>query len=93
MAKKPVGISKLPISSVIASPFCGRTKPNQQNYRIDMELQNFHTMGELLQLLPDCSEKRIKSHIKWLEDNCSETCSKVEVDGKIRFILKSDKAS
>lgn len=71
----------------IESPFCKRTNPNMQNYRIDMALQEFHTMEELLRLLPDCSEKRIRSHIKWLVDNCSGTCTKEEKDGKVRFVL------
>lgn len=74
--------------NAIESPFCKRTNPNKQNYRIDMALQAFHTMEELLHLLPDCSEKRIRSHIKWLVDNFSDTCIKEEVNGKIRFILK-----
>lgn len=88
MSKKPVFDKFIEEKSVIPSPFCGRTKPNQQNYRIDMELQNFHTMEELLQLLPDCSEARIKSHIRWLVANRSEICRKEEIDGKIRFVLK-----
>lgn len=75
------------------SPFCKRTDPSKQNYRIDVALQEFHSMEELLLLLPDCSEKRIKSHINWLVNNCSDHCHIEEKEGKVRFVLRNTNGS
>jgi len=71
------------------SPFCKRTDPTKQNYRMDIALQDFHSMEELLLLLPDCSEKRIRSHINWLVKHCSNHCFMEETNDKFRFVLKS----
>lgn len=70
------------------SKFCRLLESNKQNYRIDRALESFHTMKEIMQLC-DVSEARVKSHIKYIQTNCSTHC-KLEVDSankKFRFVL------
>lgn len=54
------------------SLFCRLLESTKQNYRIDIALSEFHTMRELMQLT-DCSEARIKSHMKYVDKNCLHT--------------------
>lgn len=56
------------------STFCKSTKIDSQAFRIDEALTQFHTMRELLKLLSDMREARIKSHISFLKTNFSHTC-------------------
>ena len=59
----------------------------RQNGKIDKALETPHTMAELT-AITECSESRIRSHIKWLKQNRAETCYAVEEGGKIHFVLK-----
>ncbi len=59
----------------------------RQNGKIDKALEEPHTMAELV-AITGCTDSRIRSHIKWLKQFRSETCSSVEAEGKIHFVLK-----
>lgn len=58
------------------SLFCRLSESTRQNYRIDIAIADFHTMRELM-TLTDCSESRIKSHIKYVMTNCADHCKRV----------------
>jgi hypothetical protein len=53
------------------SLFCRLKKSNNQNYRIDKALEEFHTMEELVQIIK-CDAARINSHIRYIEKNCPD---------------------
>ena len=78
------------MSRMFPSPICENYLFNKQGFRIQVELQSFHTVDELKEILPDCSDELIRSHIKMLEHHFSNLCCKEEQDGKFRFVPRTD---
>jgi len=68
------------------SKFCRLLESTKQNYRIDKALETFHTMKEIMTLC-EVSESRIKSHIVYIQKNCSDRAKYVVDSKKFKFEL------
>ena len=72
------------------SLFCRLQETDQQNYRIDKALEDFHTIEELM-MLTNCTRARINSHINYIENNCPHAICEPPYrapEEKFRFVLK-----
>jgi len=69
------------------SLFCRLEESDQQNYRIDKALENYHTIEDLMKLT-NCSRARINSHISYIEKNCYEYARREWSGEEFSFVLK-----
>jgi hypothetical protein len=74
------------------SLFCRLDKPEQQNYRIDKALEDFHTIEDLMKLTK-CTRARVHSHITYIEKNCYDRVKRELSGEEFRFVLKDASAN